>query len=637
MVLGLVRSPIGLEIGAPNEPLDQSVHESIGKIGKLSGIMRDRYSAIKQGGVIPSSLGPLKLGEEKVELPKDAFDDLHDLLDPKKSTLVFVSISGGGARASLLAADTLAYLEEVFNNLVSETSQLTFFQAIDAYSSVSGGSIYSYYLASTLIEEYAWQANEEQYRENNLAEKRYAPRDIHAKAGGLKYPFMARAGMYSASSYLSPFNGFVGPIMTFFTERSYLDWLGMSLHLTSTHPLLSSHATPTTNPLFYEESELFLSKYEKFFGPFKPGNVTLGMIGDSPRFFFNATLLEIGSPFVITQRILHLPSDKGYEATSRLDLNKPSPLWLKKPLGHAFTLEEINSSPARFPLAYAAVASAAFPIGMEPMGLRVYGYDPNNLRMFPTNQLVRLADGGVWDNSGMTTLVDFYEHIVQHRPRTPPNLILIAINAETEIFTRENILDNGKEQSFLTKQPIRFNLPLRFGSLGKEGIDLIHFTNKRRAEQMAFERISRLLKDGATELGLNESNVYYFPINLSQLSPQEKYPIELKNQEKQEELFEKVKKIKTHYTLDPGDSDVLKEAAKAILRTEQKDGWKVGLQCDGEGEMEEIFRIDLAVAYAILRSHLGWPVKGHHDPLQKNQHLNLKLLTELGAKNCESS
>lgn len=622
MVLGLVRSPIGVEIGTPNEPLDPSVRENLDRIGKLSGITRDRYSAIKKGGVIPISLGPLKFGEKKVELPKDAFDDLHDLLDPKKSTLVFVSISGGGARASILAADTLAYLEEVFNDLVSETSQLTFFQAIDAYSSVSGGSIYSYYLASTLIEEYAWQIIEEQERDINLAEKRHALRNMHAKAGGLNYGYMARAGMYSALSYLSPLNAFVGPIMTFFTDRSYLDWFGMSLNLTSTHPLIYG-------------SELFLDTFEQNLAPFNPGWVTLGMIGDRPRFFFNATLLDIGTPFVMTQRIFHLPSDQGYEATARLDLNKPPLLWLKKPLEHAFTLEEINSSPARFPLAYAAVASAAFPIGMEPMGLRVYGYDPNVLRVFPTDQLIRLADGGVWDNSGMTTLVDFYEHIVQNRPRNPPNLILISINAETEIFTREDIPDNGTEQSFLTKQPIRFNLLLRFGSLGKEAINLIHFTNKRRAEQMAFERVSGLLRDGANELGINEANVYYFPINLSQLSPQEKYPIDLKNQEKQEELFEKLKKIKTHYTLDSGDSDVLKEAAKAILRTKQKDGWKVGLQCDGEEEMEEIFRIDHAVAYAILRSHVGWPVKGQHDPLQENQHLIQ--LTKFGAKNCESS
>ena len=106
-----------------------------------------------------------------------------------------------------------------------------------------------------------------------------------------------------------------------------------------------------------------------------------------PLFLSNTTALETGTPLIISQKILHTPSDTLGKPTVRLDAE---PKETPEPFPSALTLEDINSSPAEFPLAFAAMASAAFPIGMEPLELRKYGYNQSLGTVFEAKQVIHL-------------------------------------------------------------------------------------------------------------------------------------------------------------------------------------------------------------------------------------------------------
>src|SRR5439155_7360872 len=72
-----------------------------------------------------------------------------------QDTLVVVSISGGGSRAGVFAAHVLAQLERKYDQIrgcgdKASCDVTSFARRIHAFSTVSGGSLYAFYVAREL-------------------------------------------------------------------------------------------------------------------------------------------------------------------------------------------------------------------------------------------------------------------------------------------------------------------------------------------------------------------------------------------------------------------------------------------------------------------------------------------------------
>jgi hypothetical protein len=244
------------------------------------------------------------------------------------------------------------------------------------------------------------------------------------------------------------------------------------------------------------------------------------------------------------------------------------------------------------------MASAAFPPVMEPLEIREYGFDADTGKMFSTERTMHLTDGGVFDNSGLLTAVDFFEHLVHEARRRAEGkpltrrLVLLSINAETSRslgHRRTSPVRTGSAWN------VGVNLPIRL--LGAEAIDLIHFTNKRRGEEIAWKRIEALKRSLAPDV---EVDVLYFPVNLTQLS--EFDPFAIKDGE---EMFRKVSRIPTDYVIRNDHDAALASAVEQILDADQSDagrrpgmGWPVGANGREVGQLAEAFVRSIARAEA---------------------------------------
>lgn len=609
--------------------------------------------------------------------PYDSLDDLYD-----NDTLVFVAISGGGARAAALAEAVFAHLERKYNALRNTSKSSDFYfpsllNSIHAISTVSGGSLYAYRVAryktqldneKNIINKLIGNLNDstkapEAFRSIQNSdiihgirscsdtqetivklrelEKRYvnfsnaaANEYIHTLNEYLKneedhlleciggaYLGLSKQGLYSSWFYMSPFNLFAGPLITLLTDESYLSILAGTLH------------GSTSLMMGIDSSK---DRIEKVRQIYDPSLLKLSSLTEKPRFFFNATALETGLPFVFTQRLLQLPLKSPLlSKTARLDVNlqqsaekKPDILRLTRPLGALTTLEDLNSSPADTPLAFAAIASAAFPLGFEPLALSKYGYDPTEQRVYESAETLHVADGGLYDNAGLSTLAELFESIstirrVQvHKPRHRPTLILLSINADADEYDSFFANKIPEEAGFLDKIPLEFNAPIRYGSLGVDSLSLIHYVNKRRAEQIAVGNIQKIknivcgempnsgVSSSLTETTNNLSdnnfceneqvNFLYFPVSLAQLSHLDHYRISDPS-----DLFSRLKKIPTNYTISDQDKLTLRQAADLILSSKQEENsdWAKGVeklgQCDGL-KKPDFTRLDEAFAFSVL-------------------------------------
>jgi len=355
------------------------------------------------------------------------FDDLQDLFFDE-DTLVFVALSGGGARAAMLAQHTLTLLERKYNRFrVQSPNKPPLIRAIHAISSVSGGSLFAYRIArtKTLVDDTQKHADNTQEHADNISDWHWFcyPRNLGQIEENLfgcleSDPLLpiaptklSKLGLSSALDYFHPLRFFIPPLVSLFTDQAYVSNLARTLHNTTG----------------------IITGYEKWTGLWDllrfaadPSSFKLSYVSQRPLFFFNATSLETGLPFAFTQRIIHLPiKNPVLTKTARLDLafmaniqsedeTETERLYrLRKPLGGTTTLEELNSSPADTPLAFAALASAAFPIGLEPLTLTKYGYDPVNQVVYESPERMSVSDGGLYDNSGMSTLGELFESIVK--------------------------------------------------------------------------------------------------------------------------------------------------------------------------------------------------------------------------------
>jgi hypothetical protein len=166
MGLGLFRSPVVLPTNGPNRPLDVDVRASLDSLADELRRAESRYAVLDDRGApsLRRTLPGLSFSKEDrthvtcaagtEQTFCDAFDGLGDLR--VKPAVTFVAFSGGGARAAVMSAWAMERLEKRYNDLVPQaaTESLhlpSYANAVDAYSSVSGGSLYAYHVALARI------------------------------------------------------------------------------------------------------------------------------------------------------------------------------------------------------------------------------------------------------------------------------------------------------------------------------------------------------------------------------------------------------------------------------------------------------------------------------------------------------
>jgi hypothetical protein len=644
IVISNLKFPVTWEMhekSPTNQPLEGSVQEAL--------VRRTRKLA---EGAVPADLEPALDCEVPRRREGECLDPVHGSAEALSHTTVLVAISGGGSRAAVFAAYSLSLLESDYNRLAARfrPDAPAMIDLVDGFSTVSGGSLYAFHVARRLATP----------RQPPLPKP--AP-DEPEEAGGKLVPTISqepldpcslpseierydeeRRWRYSqlcrtvedrrpmrtlgTAAFQSVFGSFgLGILYAIFTDRGYVDHLARGLEFYEPFSLVKP-LIPLVNPFLLNARFL-----------------RLGAIPTRPSFFFNATALETGAPFVLTQNVMNLPAGKLPRRSTRLDVpplsNQADDF---RPLRHSLTLEELGSSPGRFPLAYAAAASAAFPAGVEPLRIRRYDYRGGLRRFAPTEAMLSLADGGIFDNSGMMTAADLFEYLAERKG--VHQLVLITINADASEYDLA-----FKERSFGPEDslPIRGRPPLSFLSPTADSLNLIHFINKRRGEEIAWrqlqaiqERIRKLeleadldaalqargpawqayreqlgpvalrveeeLREKKTlsmptygevhqALGPPKRFIHYFPIGLAQLSRDDQDPIP-----GGDSLFQLVRQIGTSFWLSESDEVLLEKAASAITDAEQEEGWPVGPNCpDAEGPAE-VSRLGEAVAFALLRA-----------------------------------
>lgn len=556
----LLRLPVTMQTPEANTCMEPGQLTSLVGVAEAVAAGASRRRAVEEH-FVPEVADPVC---RRVLLRHPRFDRIDDHADViEAETIVIVAISGGGARSARLGAHTLAQLEERYNAHVAERGERPLAPlgcTIGAFSTVSGGSIYVSYVAARFADgsENIGEGCRDPSRAKHVRNVFQGVRDDLLPRAGQRH-----LGTVGGVAYFSPFFFFLLPVMTLTTDRSFLDVL--------------SHGVNATQKHYFSE-------------------IMLGELPQRPRFFFNAVALETGAPFVLTQRIQQLPSDYRPVWTARIDMPQDSVRNRARALSSSLGLEDLNSSPALFPLTYAAMASASFPPVMEPLELRRYGLDEAAEKMYATEHKLHLTDGGVFDNSGLITAVDFFEHAVYEAQRQNPGrllerrLVLLSINADTS-----RAVGHLRGVELRGENVWGADVDWPFRHLGAAAIDQIHFSNKRRGEEAAWTRLTELQRSMRPGV---EIELVYLPVNLAQLSEFDPYAIE-----GGEQMFQDVSRIPTDYVIRVRDDELLAAAVEKILEADQsrgsrhrEAGWPVG----PDGEM--IYQLGEAFVQAVVQA-----------------------------------
>jgi hypothetical protein len=374
-------------------------------------------------------------------------DDFSDLVIegsasniPLDQAAVLVAISGGGARAARFAAMTLAAIEEAYDpgGCTSDSSTppegpTPLMERVRAFSTVSGGSLFASRIAAAMYRQMdaekddadstKWRRCFFRYSANWYATAEwYSARIADQRLGFLaSVSYVNPLAVANPFTLLRPFYNldpwaifdifYYPPLLGLLTNRDFIDDLayGLAASYCGARGWLLG---PTCGP----EGRRFFQLAD-----FQPRQY--------PRLFFNATAQQTGRPFVLTQRVVWEPALPGVPQGSSTD-QAPH------------TLEEVGSSPGSFPLAYAAMASAAFPVATQPVELRRYAVEDQTV--IRTEDVVKLVDGGVYDNSGLEVLSRFIaraQAFARERQKALRPIVVIAISAEADTFVADF---NGK-------------------------------------------------------------------------------------------------------------------------------------------------------------------------------------------------
>jgi hypothetical protein len=138
--LSRIQSPIHFVSNEPiNKPLGEEEQNLISNFSSIP------FQIINFAEVAKN----LSFRQKEELLPIQAQPTPFDHYNGEK-TLFVICVSGGGMRAAALASHTLSLLEKKYNENRDEESP-SFVDLIHAFSSVSGGSIFSSYIAARMV------------------------------------------------------------------------------------------------------------------------------------------------------------------------------------------------------------------------------------------------------------------------------------------------------------------------------------------------------------------------------------------------------------------------------------------------------------------------------------------------------
>jgi predicted acylesterase/phospholipase RssA len=156
----------------------------------------------------------------------------------------------------------------------------------------------------------------------------------------------------------------------------------------------------------------------------------------APVLLINGTALNSGQRFVMTnlpaQRFpTQLPTLPG-----RRPALSPTDLALLQRLVQPITFEDIGSDVGSFRVARAVAASAAYPVALAPLRLRIYGDQvPRELRNrvdegLLESQYLYVADGGIYENQGIDPLLSLLRTLDRNQ-----RVLLIVIDSSQRMET----------------------------------------------------------------------------------------------------------------------------------------------------------------------------------------------------------
>jgi hypothetical protein len=276
----------------------------------------------------------------------------------------------------------------------------------------------------------------------------------------------------------------------------------------------------------------------------------LGDLRPRPRFYFNATCTESGRSIVFTQSVLHrdlsgdpvarLPSDPLLDWAEGRDVEEQS---RSEPLSSATTLEDLGSSTAAFPLAYAVFASAAFPGVFQPLQLQKFvgagsALAPAGSKPPPVwrrEGLLTIVDGAMYDNTGRTTALEVFAYL---RKRAASDtgagrLVLLVIDAD-------NDPDSYKGPDTSPRLPWHVDLPVRGLLPAVSTVARLYNKQQSLVRAALARRIQAWVKEGVLD---------YFEIRLMDVTHQ----------------AEQIRAIPTDFVITDFEDARLKEAVRELL------------------------------------------------------------------------
>ena len=458
---------------------------------------------------------------------KPPTDNYSDLLGRKK--ILGVSLSGGGARAAYFSSKVLRDIEEAYQSK-------PFYKEISFYSSVSGSSIVNAYIGAWMYANQKrsgdflsqpWKADS--LDSNSLEGNPFSWIHNFIKGDGDYLKSCGNLGDIATYIFFDPMNLGLPVVFSFFTNQGYSRYLILAEEYCLRNLLFQNGVTHYNSA--YEIDEEFVGSLllSTNHSPFKLSD--LGGFEGS-RHYINATILETGQRLVFANKKYHVYPREG----------------LHQRLNDIVFLEDLYSSVEEFSIADATVASMSFPGATEPVVLDVYDGAVTEDDSPKSIAQIQIIDGGVFDNTGLATLVDImFDEVIATDTKSQELIILMVVSDNYESKTIEQIIKEGSDlnSSDISQNIFGLNLPIKGIGVGIQSAFLIYELNKRNSIRLifydAFKRLKELNSNG------RDISLKILPISLGCLANE----LELKE----------VLNIETYYSIS---IDAVKKIEKAV-------------------------------------------------------------------------
>ena len=409
-------------------------------------------------------------------------DQYSDLLGRRK--ILGISLSGGGARAAYFASNVLREVEEAYQ-------PKSFYKEISFYSSVSGGSIVNAYIG-------AWMYANQIRNRDFLRQAREADSiDFHSleakpfywihnfiKGTGEDSKSCGNLGDIAADIFFDPMNLGLPIVFSFFTNQGYSRYLILSEEYCLRYLLFENGVTHYNSG--YETAENLVGS---FIFSTSSSPLKLSDLGgfEGSRHYINATILETGQRLVFANEKYHIHSQNG----------------LHQRLNDIVFLEDLHSSIEEFSIADATIASMSFPGATEPVVFDIYDGDITKEDSPQSIAQIQIIDGGVFDNTGLATLIDvmFYQ-VIAADVKSQELIILMIDSDNSESKTIEQIIKESSDLngSAISQKIFGLNFPIKGIGVGIKSANLIYELNKRNSIRLlfydAYKRLEELNSNG---------------------------------------------------------------------------------------------------------------------------------------------